>query len=70
MSNNSKRPRRLNYAVNKKAAKSGEKVQKAVASYKKLQKRIEFEGETKWLLNAMKINEAKLNKYQINLNKI
>lgn len=66
----SKRPRRLNYAVNKKPTKSGGKVKSAVASYKTLQKRIEFEGETKWLLNAVKLVEKKLNKYKINLNKI
>lgn len=65
-----KRPRRLNYAVNKKWPKAWEKVRNAVASYKKLQQRIEFEGETKWLLNALMLNKAKLEKYQINLNKI
>lgn len=65
-----KRPRRLNYAVNKKWPKAWGKVGSAVAHYKKLQTRIEFEGETKWLLSAVKIVTAKLNKYQINLNKI
>lgn len=65
-----KRPRRVNYAVNKKGPVTGGKVAKAVSHYKKLQKRIEFEGETKWLANAMKIVKAKLAKYQINLNKI
>jgi hypothetical protein len=65
-----KRPRRLNYAVNKKWPKTWGKVGNAVAHYKKLQTRIWFEWETKWLLNAVKIVTAKLNKYQINLNKI
>ncbi len=65
-----KRPRRLNYAVNKKWPKSGSKVAKAISHYKKLQKRINFEGETKWLQNALKVVTAKLKKYQINLNKI
>jgi hypothetical protein len=65
-----KRPRRLNYAVNKKWPKTGWKVWKAVSHYKKLQNRIEFEWETKWLLNAVKIVAVKLKKYQINLNKI
>ena len=65
-----KRPRRLNYAVNKKPTKSWWKVNGAVASYKKLQQRIKFEGETKWLLNAMDVVKVKLNKYKINLNKI
>jgi hypothetical protein len=41
-----------------------------VDSYKKLQKRVAFEWETKWLSNALKIAKAKLDKYQINLNKI
>ncbi len=65
-----KRPRRLNYAVNKKWPKSGGKVANAINHYKKLQKRIDFEGETKWLKNAVAIVTVKLKKYQINLNKI
>ena len=65
-----KRPRRLNYSVNKKGPKSGTKVSNAIAHYKKLQTRIAFEGKTKWLENAMKFVEKKLNKYSINLNRI
>lgn len=65
-----KRPRRLNYAVNKKRTVAWWKVGKAISHYKKLQKRIWFEWETKWLQNAMKVVTAKLNKYKINLNKI
>jgi len=65
-----KRPRRLNYAVNKKWPKTWGKVGKAVSHYKKLQERISFEWETKWLKNAMEIVLNKLKKYQINLNKI
>jgi len=65
-----KRPRRLNYAVNKKWPKSGGKVAKAISHYQKLQQRVNFEWETKWLANAIKIVSVKLNKYQINLNKI
>jgi len=65
-----KRPRKVNYSVNKKWPKSGSKVAKAVSHYKKLQQRIIFEGETKWLINAMKVVAVKLNKYSINLNKI
>jgi len=38
-----KRPRRINYAVNKIAAKSGSKVSNSVLSYKKLIQRVEFE---------------------------
>ena len=65
-----KRPRRLNYAVNKKWPKTGWKVWSAVSHYQKLQERIKFEGETKWLQNAVKIVLVKLKKYQINLKKI
>jgi len=65
-----KRPRRLNYAVNKKWPKTGWKVWKAISHYKKLQGRVSFEGETKWLKNAIEIVSIKLKKYQINLNKI
>jgi len=65
-----KRPRKLNYAVNKKWPKTWKKVCKAINHYKKLQKRIKFEWETKWLKNAINIVLIKLKKYQINLNKI
>lgn len=65
-----KRPRRLNYAVNKKGPKTWWKVVKAISHFQKLQQRIKFEWETKWLVNAVKIVTVKLKKYQINLNKI
>ncbi len=61
-----KRPRRLNYSVNKKGPVTGSKVGKAISHYKTLQKRLSFEGETKWLTNAMKIVLIKLKKYGIN----
>lgn len=65
-----KRPRRLNYAVNKKGPKAGTKVAKAISHYQKLQQRLKFEGETKWLKNALTIVLVKLRKYGINPNKI
>ena len=65
-----KRPRRLNYAVNKKWPKAGNKVQKAITHFKKLQERIAIEGETKWISNALEIVGMKLKKYWINTNKI
>ncbi len=65
-----KRPRRKNYAVNKKGPKAGTKVAKAMVHYSKLQERLKFEGETKWLINAVTIVSAKLKKYGIKLNKI
>ena len=65
-----KRPRRLNYAVNKKWPKAGNKVTKAIAHYVKLQKRKEFEGETKWIANALQVVCTKLKKYWIHPNKI
>ncbi|ATU05522.1 hypothetical protein BKN14_03680 [Candidatus Gracilibacteria bacterium HOT-871] len=65
-----KKPRRLNYAVNKKRSVAGGKVGKAIAHYKKLEKRVKFEGETKWLKNALAVVTVKLNKYKININKI
>ena len=65
-----KRPRRLNYAVNKKWPKAGNKVAKAIAHYTKLQKRKEFEGETKWITNALEVVCVKLKKYWIHPNKI
>ncbi len=65
-----KRPRRVNYGVNKKWPKTWSKVANAILHYQKLKKRIDFEWETKWLLNAMEVAKIKLKKYQINLNKI
>ncbi len=65
-----KRPRKINYWVNKKWPKTWAKVSKAISHYKKLQKRISFEGDSKWLTNAMKIISVKLKKYRVNLNKI
>ncbi|NDK10087.1 hypothetical protein GW846_04865 [Candidatus Gracilibacteria bacterium] len=65
-----KRPRRLNYSVNKKGPVTGGKVAKAISHYQALTKRLAFEGETKWLNNAMTIVMLKLKKYGINTNKI
>ncbi len=65
-----KRPRRLNYAVNKKGPVTGWKVAAAISHYKILQKRLAFEGETTWLKNAVAIVMVKLKKYGINPNKI
>ena len=61
-----KRPRRLNYSVNKKWPVTGGKVGKSISHFKKLRERQEFEWETKWLANAMTIVLAKLKKYGIN----
>jgi len=65
-----KRPRRVNYAVNKKWPKTWGKVANAINHYLKLQKRVEIEWMTKWLENAFKIVMVKLKKYWINPNKI
>jgi len=66
----SKRPRRLNYSVNKKGPVTGGKVWKAITHYLSLVKRTEIEWETKWLKNAFKIVMIKLKKYWINPNKL
>ena len=63
-----KRPRRLNYAVNKKWPIWGSKVSKAIGHYQRLQKRVEFEWETKWLQNAVATVVTKLKKYGIKTN--
>ena len=65
-----KRPRRLNYAVNQKGPKTGDKVANAVKHYKKLLSRQSFEGETLWIKNALEVVLVKLKKYSVNLNKI
>jgi hypothetical protein len=66
----SKRPHRLNYAVNKIAVKGGNKVSNSIKAYKKILSRMEFEWKTKWLENALKFVQAKLKKYWINTSKI
>lgn len=64
----SKRSRRFNYAVNNKRVKNDSKVQQAQKHHEKLQQRIGFEWETKWLLNAMEFSSKKLRKYWIKTN--
>jgi hypothetical protein len=58
------------YAVDRKGAKSGGKLGHAIKHYKSLLKRIEFEGNTLWLQNAMTKVLAKFKKYAINIAKI
>lgn len=70
MSSISKRPRRLNYAVNNKRVKSASKVANAIKHYETLKKRVELEWETKWLNNAFLIVWKKLKKYAIRINNI
>jgi hypothetical protein len=65
-----KRPRTLNYSVNKKSSKTWKKIVSAIMHYKSLLKRETFEGETRWLQNAKKFVLAKFKKYWINPNKI
>ena len=65
-----KRPRTLNYGVHKKWPKTWDKVCKTIDHYKKLQQRLAFEWETKWLKNALTIVLKKFKKYQLNVNKI
>ncbi|MDD2565937.1 MAG: hypothetical protein PHZ26_04865 [Candidatus Gracilibacteria bacterium] len=65
-----KRPRALNYAVTKKGAKSGRKIENTIKHFKALEKRVIVEGQTKWLINARKFVMVKLKKYSININKI
>ena len=66
----SKRPRRVNYSVNKKGPISGWKVWSAISHYIALTNRVKIEWETKWLRNAFKIVTVKLKKYWINPNKL
>jgi hypothetical protein len=58
------------YAVDRKGAKSGGKVNNAIKHYKGLLARIEFEGNTLWLQNAMTRVLAKFKKYAVNIAKI
>ena len=62
----SRRPRYLNYSVNKKSTKSWEKLKKAIKTYEKLLKREKREGETLWIRNAINFASARLKRYWIN----
>lgn len=50
---------------NKKKTVSWGKYEKTISHYKKLQKRIEIEWETKWLKNAIAKVRLKFKKYSI-----
>jgi hypothetical protein len=65
-----KRPHDLNYSVNVKWPKSGQKIQNTIKQYKAIEKREKIEWETKWLKNAKIFALKKLKKYSININKI
>jgi hypothetical protein len=58
------------YSVKRKGVYSGGKIDNAIKHYKTLLKRIEFEGNTLWLQNAMTRVLAKFKKYAINIAKI
>ena len=58
------------YSVKRKGTYSGSKIQNAIVHYKKLLARKEIEGDTLWIVNAMKIVLAKFKKYAINPSKI
>jgi len=53
------------YNPNKKKSVSWKKYEKTIKSYKKLLKRTEIEGETKWIKNEMLKLQAKFKKYGI-----
>jgi hypothetical protein len=65
-----KRPRILNYSVQAKGPKSGQKTEKAIACYQKLLRRTAVEGKTLWIENALKVVSAKLKKYSINIHSL
>ena len=57
--------KRIWYNPNKKKTVSWKKYEKAIKHYKRLLKRIEIEGETKWLKNALEKVKQKFKKYGI-----
>ena len=65
-----KRPHNMVYSVKRKGVYSGGKIGNAIKHYKALLKRIEFEGNTLWLQNAMTKVLAKFKKYAVNIAKI
>ncbi len=57
---------RLLYKVNKLRVTNTDKVKESLKSFEKLMKRLEREGQTKWMVNALKMAVAKLNKFGFN----
>lgn len=51
------------YKITRSGPKSSKKPVNALKAHARLLKRIESEGDTKWLQNAMQINILKLKKY-------
>ena len=66
----SKRPRRLNYVVNKKRRIRGDKLKKAIKHFQKLISREKIEWTTLWLEKAKMFAMTRLKKYWINHNNI
>lgn len=54
---------RLLYKVNKLRRANTDKVKESLKAFEKLMQRLKKEGETKWMLNALKMAAAKLNKF-------
>jgi len=57
------------YKITRSGPKSNKKPDNALKAHAKLLKRIEVEGKTKWLINALDVNVRKLKKYGL-LNKV
>ena len=51
------------YKITRSGPKSNKKPENALKEHSRLLKRVEMEGETKWLQNALAINAKKLKKY-------
>lgn len=51
------------YKITRSGPKSNKKPENALRARKKLLTRIEKEGETKWLVNALEFNTRKIKKY-------
>lgn len=51
------------YKITRSGPKSNKKPENALKSRQKLLKRVEKEGKTKWLLNALEFNTRKITKY-------
>lgn len=61
---------RLLYKVNKLRVTNTDKVKESLKAFEKLMKRLEREGQTKWMINALKVAIAKLNKFGFNNDQI
>jgi hypothetical protein len=68
--NQSGKPEHVHQNLNRKRKKSGKRYEKAIKWYRKLLKRQEIEGATKWIVNTLAKAEARRVKLGLTMEQI